>query len=131
MAERAGPIAALACLAHVVGADAELVADLPQVLLFYVKGEKRALEAAEDDLLDVGQSEPELGVAQPELAAHGGVRNQPVVGVDGDPQAQIFVELQGVAREIANGARLHVRRRATLERNAVVVDVVEQITVLA
>jgi len=41
------------------------------------------------------------------------------------------VELERVRAEIPNGASLHVRRGATLERDAVVVDIVKQISVLA
>ena len=61
----------------------------------------------------------------------GRVGDEAVVGVDGHAEAEVHVELERVAREIADGARLHVRRGAALERDAVVVDVVEEVAVLA
>ena len=61
----------------------------------------------------------------------GGVGDEAVVGVDRHAQAEVEVELERVAREVADRAGLHVRRRAALERDAVVVDVVEEIAVLA
>src|SRR5262249_50104207 len=53
-----------------------------------------------------------------------------IVGVDGDAHAEVEIELERMAREVPNGARLNVARGAALERYTVVVDVVEQIAAL-
>ncbi len=72
-----------------------------------------------------------FGVRQVELARYGGVRDQAVVGVDGHAQAEVEVQLERVAGEVAHGSGLDVAGRAALERDAVVVHVVEQIAVFA
>jgi hypothetical protein len=105
---------------------------LRKVLLLDVEREKRALEAVQNHLLEIVRGgQAHLRMTQPEFSAHGRIGNEPVVRVHGDAQTQVFVELERVARQVANRSGLNVRRGTALERDSVVGDVVEKVAVLA
>jgi hypothetical protein len=93
--------------------------------------QERALEPVEHHLAQLGEVEVQLRVEQVQLLRHGRVGDEPVVGVDRDARPEVEVELQRVLARLAHRARLHVGRRAALERDAVVDHVVQQVAVLA
>jgi hypothetical protein len=48
-------------------------------------------------------------MGKPELTRDGGIRNQPVVGVDRHAQSEVVIELERMRAQILDGAGLHVR----------------------
>jgi len=96
-----------------------------------VKRKKRGLETVDDDAVNVFAIEAHLGVAKPELPRNGSVGDETVVGVDRHAQTEVVIELQRMAPQIFHGACLDVARRAALESDAVVIDVVKEIAIFA
>src|SRR5262249_30790317 len=113
----------------IIGERLELLTDPAHVLLLDVKRQERTLEARQDDLFEIGHREPHDLVAQPHLLGDGRIGDEAIVGGDRHPKAEVLVKLDRVTCEVADGARLDVRRWTTLERNSVIVDVMEEVTV--
>ena len=92
-------------------------------------GQERALEAVDDDALELVGAEPEGARGQRDLPRHRGGRDQPRVGVERHPQPRAEVTAERVGGEAPGGPGLHVRGQAHLERDPVVVDVAHQVRV--
>src|SRR5205823_7876083 len=92
-----------------------------------VEGEEGALESGDEDVLQVGGREIELARENHQLLGDGGVGDEPVVRIHRHADAEVKIELERVGGDVGHRARLHVRRRAALDRNAVIVDIVEQV----
>ena len=93
-------------------------------------GQEGALEAVDDEPLDLVGAEAERARGELDLVRHRGVRHEPVVGVHGDAQALAEVDAERMLLDVLHRAGLQVRGQAHLERDAVVVDVLHQVPVL-
>jgi len=58
-----------------------------------MKRQKRGLEPVDDHAMNVVAVEAHLSVAKPQLARDGGVRDEPIVGVDRHAQSEVVVKL--------------------------------------
>src|SRR5512133_570140 len=108
----------------------QFVDDLRQEGPLQGVGQESALEAHDDECLDLLEVEVQLIVDDLEFLAHGGVRDHAVIGVHRDPQAQVVEEADGVVGHLLHRLGLHVAGGAAFQGEAVVVHVVQQVTVL-
>src|SRR5207245_10232540 len=92
----------------------QLARDLLQEVGLFAIRQEGALEAADDQLLEVVEREAVVLVAQEQLFRNGRVGDQPIVGVDGHAQAVIEIKRQRVRREVGGGGGLDVGRQAAL-----------------
>src|SRR5688572_15338993 len=126
---RARPVVGVRQGLHEDGVDLE--DDLAQEPGLLGVGQEGALEAADEDPLHLVGRQAEGPRRQRVLLGQVRVRHGAVVGVERDPQAHVEVLAERVVLEALHRAGLHVRGEAHLERDAVVVHVVEEAGVLA
>ena len=98
----------------------DLLVDDPQPA---VERPERRLHRVQRQPFHVVEPDPERPMERRELAAERDPAHQPVVGVDGDPEAEPAQQIDRVLLDGGGGAGVHVGRRAHLERHAPIAHV--------
>jgi len=91
--------------------------------------EERALESADDDFLIIADIKIEVLVRQHVFFCQRRVGDQPVVCIQRDAQTVIEIKLERMRSIVFHATGVNIARQTDFERDAVVVDVVQQVAV--
>ena len=92
-------------------------------------GDKSAFEPIQDHVLNGGIAEAQLLDGQHILVCDSGVADSAVVCIDRNSEAVIYIEIDGMALDITDCFGMEVTLDANLQGNAVIINVVQQITI--
>ena len=109
----------------------EFVEDEAHDLAFFAERHEGGFEAVDDEAFDFVVGEVEDLAGELVFVGDGGIGHEAVVGVEGDAEAEIHVEFEGVIFDGVDSGGLDVGFEADFEGDAVIVDVVEEVAVFA